>query len=45
MPTWFMTRERFNFVGGFEEAKTSATIPEDLIFFLKVKKKYFQQCA
>ncbi|ETV95564.1 hypothetical protein H310_11005 [Aphanomyces invadans] len=35
MPTWFMSRERFTFVGGFDEAKTSATIPEDLIFFLK----------
>ncbi|KAH9103161.1 hypothetical protein LEN26_015358 [Aphanomyces euteiches] len=35
MPTWFMARERFQFVGGFEEAKTEATIPEDLIFFLK----------
>ncbi|RHY96528.1 hypothetical protein DYB35_008560 [Aphanomyces astaci] len=35
MPTWFMAKARFEFVGGFDEAKTSATIPEDLIFFLK----------
>ncbi|EQC35957.1 hypothetical protein SDRG_06699 [Saprolegnia diclina VS20] len=35
MPTWFMRRERFLTVGGFDEAPEGVTIPEDLIFFLK----------
>jgi hypothetical protein len=40
MPTWFMSRARFQYVGGFDEAKDGVTIPEDLIFFLKVIRIY-----
>lgn len=32
MPTWFMSRDIYDRVGGFDESFTSH-IPEDLLFF------------